>query len=198
MESNFCGSWVCGNEKLVVQKNGKTFSCSLPRKNIGIVFDKALVVSEFDNETPSAGVGVYSPIGDGYSISALWSSKETAGRVGSGFALKHDGVPEFIGEYSVKYFEETRESGAFIVKIDATANKNIYKLSWFLEDKNVLHGIGMIVNKSLAFSWGHTDCKLGFSMFSLCEKNNSKWLVRHIVKWDSPKIECCDYINVQT
>ena len=166
MEGSFCGSWVCAAEKLIIRKDGETFSCSLPRKNLGLVFDQSLVVSEFDEDTASAGVGVYSPIGDGYSNFALWSSMRTIGKLGSGIALKNDGVRGFNGEYAVKYFLEACEAGAFVVKIDVSANKRIYTLSWFLEDKSILHGIGIMFDHNLAFSWGDTNCKLDFSMFS--------------------------------
>ena len=129
---------------------------------------------------------------------SLWSSIETVGELGSGIAIKSDETPGFIGEYTVKYFVKTRESETFTVKIDADKTKNIYKLYWFLEGKIVSHGIGLVENNSLLFSWGDTDNKFDLSMFSISEKNGVKGLTRHIIKWDSLKIECCDYTGLQT
>ncbi|MCL1831356.1 MAG: hypothetical protein FWG45_00420 [Oscillospiraceae bacterium] len=195
MEGNYCGNWSSNGESLEIQKENKIFTCTLSRNNIGIMFENDLVVSEFDADTKTAGIGVYSQIGDGSSIYALWSSNNIKGQLGSGIALKCDNSTGYVGDYNVQYFIGNQERGSFLVKINKTENEKIYKLFWFLENKNVLHGIGFLIGDSLAFAWGNIECKFDFNKFCYCVDNREERLVRQTVKWDSDKIENIDYIR---
>jgi len=193
---DFCGNWKNNGKILSIQKNEKTLSCSLPRKNIGIIFNNDLVVSEFDDTAHSAGIGVYSPIGDGRSNFALWSSLGTKGQLGSGIALKCDESPGFAGEYNVRYFVGNHESASFLVKIVRAANEGIHKLSWFIDSNIVLHGIGFLINDSLAFAWGSTDRKFDFNRFCCCFDNGKIKLINQKISWDSVNIISNEYIRV--
>jgi hypothetical protein len=193
---NFCGNWKFDDKILSIQKNRKIFTCSLIRKNIGIIYNNNLVVSEFDDTVQSAGVGVYNQIGDGSSLYALWASIGAKGHLGSGIALKYDESSEFDGEYNVRYFVQNHDRGSFLVKIGRAENESIYKLSWYKDNANVLHGIGFLIENSLAFAWGSINCKFDFSRFHYCVDSGIERLKRQTIIWDSVKIESNDYVRV--
>jgi len=192
---NFCGSWKYNDKIISIKKNDKVFTCSLPRKSIGMLFNNNLVASEFDDTVQSAGICVYSPIGDGSSFYALWSSIGVRGQLGSGIALKRDETTGFVGEFDVRYFLGRNEDGSFSVKIKQIENEGIFKLSWYTDDKKVFHGIGFLIEHSLAFAWGVTDCKFSFSRFCYRVNNDTEKLTRQMVAWDSAKIESEDYFR---
>ena len=194
MISQFIGKWACGNKSIEINSNNKTFVCSLERPNIGIVFKNSLIVSEVDADTLVGGVGVYSPIGDGYSNFALWSSASIPGSLGSGIALKSDESAEFIGEYFVRYFVGNSDSQSFTVKIKHTQNKEIYKLVWHKDGQKILHGIGFMVDDSLAFAWGSTDFQFTFDMFTFCCDDYNALKMR-TVHWDDTKISNYDFVR---
>jgi len=196
MEVTFCGNWENNGRKIIIQQQEKTFFCSLSQKNIGIIFNNDLIVSEFDDGAQSGGIGVYSPIGDGYSNYALWSSTGIIGQLGSGIALKSDESLGFDGEYNVRYYVGNRDGDSFIVRIGRVGNGSIYKLSWFKENKNTLHGIGFMIENSLAFAWGSIDHKYNFNRFHFCIDNGTEKLIRQTIKWNATKIESNDYIRV--
>ena len=186
---DFCGNWKNNNKIISIERNDKVFTCSLPRKSIGMLFNHDLVASEFDDSVQSAGIGVYSPIGDGSSYYALWSSIGVMGQLGSGIALKCDGTTGFDGAFDVRYFLGGNEDGSFSVEIKRIENEGIFKLSWFTDNKKVFHGIGFLIEHSLAFAWGVTDCKFNFSRFCYHVNNGTEKLTRQMVAWDSVKIE---------
>ena len=192
MQYKFIGKWKCNDELIEITNKNKTYMCSFERANIGIIFRNSLVVSEFDVNVQVGGVGVYSPIGDGSSNFALWSSTKITGLLGSGIALKSDESAEFIGEYSVKYFVRKNEAQSFKVKIEYTENKEIYKLSWYINEQKMLHGIGAMIDDSLAFAWGSTNCKFDFDIFTFFS-NDYEVLKTQTVKWDDTAIHGCDF-----
>lgn len=193
---DFCGGWKSNGKVFLIQKNEKTFTCSLPGKNIGLIFNNDLVVSEFEDTAQRAGIGIYSPIGDGGSIYALWSSVSINGQLGSGIGLKCDESPGLEGEYNVRYFVRNQERGLFFAEIERTGNESIYKLSWYVDNKKVLHGIGFLIKGSLAIAWGDINHKFDINRFCYGIENGTEKLKRQTVRWDSLRIESNDYIKV--
>ena len=117
-------------------------------------------LDDFDNKTKhKVGVGIYTPIGDGYSYSALWcSNKLPGGTLGSGIAIKNKKGKDFEGNYDVLYFvEQVTNDRPFNVEI--VKEKDGYKLTWFQNGKKLCHGMGYKVNESLCFAWGDNDAK---------------------------------------
>ena len=104
MCNEFVGEWTNSKNTFFIKNSEKTYICSLKRANIGIIFKEFLAVSEFDEDAKVGGAGVYSKIGDGSSLYALWSSTDISGRLGSGIARKQDESPVFTGEYLITYF----------------------------------------------------------------------------------------------
>lgn len=186
MQNRFHGKWNYNENVLEIKNRNKTFHCSFAKENIGITFRDSLFVAEFDDNIMSGGIGVYSPIGDGSSNFALWSSANIIGSLGSGIALKSDDSEQFVGAYSVRYFIGKNETQSFTVKIEPTKNNDIYTLSWFQNEVKVLHGVGTMFGDSLAFAWGSIDYRYHFHAFRFCENDV---LEMQTVKWDSIEIE---------
>ncbi len=189
MEYDFKGRYQIGDRVFAINKQDNTYIASFERDNVGIAFRDCLIITEFDNDTEVVGVGVYSPIGDGSSNFALWSSNKIKGSLGSGIALKIDNVPDFIGRYSVRYFVGTKESQTYTVIIVPLEGTMIYRLSWYIEDSKVLNGFGVMVGDSLAFSWGSVKSKFDFH-WCLLNKNR---LQIQTVRFDNMDIDVSTY-----
>lgn len=189
MESKFIGKWTGNDKSIEITNSNKTFECSLARANIGIVFKNSLIISEFDDDVQAGGVGVYSPVGDGSSYFALWSNTRIAGLLGSGIALKSDKSGDFAGEYSVKYFIGKNEVNSYVVNIECAENKEIYKLAWLQEGHKILHGIGIMIEDSLAIAWGSVNCQFDLDIFSFADNFNS--LKMQTIRWNDNKINSC-------
>jgi len=186
-DMDFCGSWESNGKVFSIQKDKNIYICSFPRKNIGIIFNNDLMVAEYDETAQSAGIGVYSPIGDGSSLYALWSSTGIRGQLGTGIALKCSESLGYDGEYKVQYFIGNREGSSFLVRIKRKKD-NIYKLAWLSDNKEVLHGIGFLIENSLAFAWGSLDCRFDFNRLYFNVDDETVRLKRQTVTWDSGKI----------
>ncbi|MGL6198948.1 MAG: hypothetical protein ACRC3H_08445 [Lachnospiraceae bacterium] len=197
MQNKFVGKWKSPDKIIDIKNNNKSFLCSLDRPNIGINFKKSLVVSEFDENIQVGGVGIYSPIGDGSSYYALWSSTKIAGLLGSGIVRKSDTSTGFIGVYSVTYYVGNSDGSTFNVVIEYEENRDIYKLSWYKEKQKVLHGIGFMLDDSLAFAWGSINCKFDLNVFTLCDIGSTE-LKMQSVKWDDNNLCQCDFIRTRS
>ena len=204
MRNNFNGRWICNGKSIEITNKNKIFECSLKGANIGIKFRNSLIVSEFDEGVKVGGVGAYSPIGDGSSNYALWSDTKRFGLLGSGIARKAYDSNEFIGEYSVTYYFADNNSSNSInwsvytfdkVKVEHTENSEIYKLSWYEEKQEALHGIGVMIDDNLVFAYGSLDCKFDLNILTLQNIEQTELRVQ-TVKWDSDIIEYSDYIRV--
>lgn len=166
MQYEFCGKWSnTEGAEIEIEEYNRAYKCTLAQNNIGIMYRNSLIVSEFGEGAPMGGIGVYSPVGDGSSLYALWSSTKTGGLLGSGIALKADGKAEFCGDYSVRYFVGDNEAGIFSVTISLTLNPDIYGLLWSVDNREVLHGIGMMAGDGLAFAWGPKAVNFDFTRF---------------------------------
>lgn len=186
MKDIFIGKWNYNNKQIEILKENHTFTTFFKRPSLGISFKDSIIFSEFDENVQVAGIGVYSPVGDGNSLYALWSSIKISGSLGSGIALKSDNTSNLTGEYFVRYFVKNTEVNSFNVKIDKTNNEEVYNLSWFINNQKVLHGIGIMIDNSLVFSWGSTNCLFDLHLFDLEENNNDKLKLK-TVKWNDPK-----------
>lgn len=195
MENNFLGKWICNGKSIDIKSvNKKTFVCSFKRSNIGILFNNSLIVSEFDDDVQSGGVGVYSPVGDGSAYAALWSNTKLSGLLGSGIALKSEVSDGIIGEYSVKYFVGKNEVNSFDVMIDYANSKEIYNLAWYKNGQKALHGIGVMIGDSLAIAWGSIACQFDLDILSY-NSDHSDAILMKTIRWNDTKINSLNLIG---
>lgn len=191
MQDDFCGKWLDSDETIEIYNTGKTFKCSLTNENIGIPFRNSLLIAEFDHAA-QGGIGVYSPVGDGSSLVALWSSSNIVGRLGTGIALKSVGSAVIEGDYFVRYFVGAQETKSFVVKIESNHSNEIYSLSWYKEDQKILHGVGTLLGDSLVFAWGSIDFKYHLHFLQIC-KNDT--LNMHTVTWGATEVNGKNFIK---
>lgn len=168
-EKYILGNWKFDNGKgiLSIEKIGETYKCiwKIDKENtcyeylgIGMFVDNKLFVSRYLKEVPMAGIGVYKPIGDLRSNSALWTSTQTFGTLGSGIALRKEISESFEGNYKVRYFAKEYESPVFDLKIiKKEQNDDLYDLSWAINGEVQLHGIGTIDNEQMFLAYGGVD-----------------------------------------
>ena len=188
MEKTFCGMWSGGDGALEIRNAGKTFVCSLGRPNIGMIFEDSLVVSEFDGAARVGGVGVYSPVGDGSASFALWSSTNIPGQLGSGIVLKSQESPGFTGDCAVRYFVGDREVSALQVSICPAGKEGVYGLTWNVDGKPMLHGIGLVFGSALALAWGSPDGGFDVSVIGIGEAEGKPVLRKRTVVWGGADI----------
>ena len=165
----FLGDWKFNDEKdtLSIEKIGETYKCvwKINRENtqceylgIGMLVDNELFVSRFSSQVPVGGIGMYKPIGDLRSNSALWASTQNFNTLGSGIALREDASESFEGNYKVRYFIKGYETPAYDLNIlKKQQSNNLYDLNWALDDEVKLHGIGMTHNGQMVLAYGGID-----------------------------------------
>ncbi|WP_368487942.1 hypothetical protein [Clostridium sp. BJN0013] len=97
----FLGNWNLNEEQgtLNIEKTGETYKCTWKINKedvqneylgIGMLVDNQLLISRFSNKVHGGGVGLYRPIGDLRSNSALWASTQNFNTLDSGIALRED------------------------------------------------------------------------------------------------------------
>jgi hypothetical protein len=173
--ADFLGNWELRNRcqtnpiyqvNLNIEKTGETYKCiwKINKANtqheylgIGIVIDNQLFVSRFSNKVHGGGVGLYRPIGDLRSNSALWASTQNFNTLGSGIALREDTSENFEDNYKVRYFIKGNESPTFDLKILKSQQNEIYLLNWSVDDEVKLHGVGMISKGQMPLAYGGTN-----------------------------------------
>lgn len=178
MPCKFCGKWKSAEGiEFEIKEYNKAFQCSLVN-SIGIIYRDSLIISEFDETAPMGGIGVYSPVGDGSSLYALWSSTKIGGLLGTGIALKVDSKAELCGDYSVRYFVGANEAGMFSVTVSRASNPEIYRLLWSVDNREMLHGIGMIAGDGIAFAWGPKAINFNFTRYSMDDADEKTVLTK--------------------
>lgn len=161
----FLGDWDFneGQGTLSIEKTGETYKCTWKINKedaqheylgIGMLVDNQLLVSRFSNKVPGGGVGLYRPIGDLRSNSALWASTQNFDTLGSGIALREEASESFEGKYKVRYFIKGNESPTYDLEIIKKERSDIYSLNWAINNEIKLHGIGMINNGQMILAWG--------------------------------------------
>ncbi len=95
----FLGNWQvkgkCENEiiykgNLKIEKTGETYKCHwrINEENeflgIGILVDNQLLITRFPIQSLGGAIGLYKPIGDLRSYSALWASPKNINTIGLG------------------------------------------------------------------------------------------------------------------
>ena len=161
----FLGEWKLNEEQgtLNIEKTGETYKCiwKINKGNtqheylgIGMLVGNQLLISRFSNKVPGGGIGLYRPIGDLRSNSALWASTKNFNVLGSGIALREYSSKKFEGSYKVKYFVKGTETSNFNLNIVKRENSDLYSLTWAIGDNVILHGIGLINNRQMVLAWG--------------------------------------------
>lgn len=186
MQDVFSGKWLDSNKTIEICTTWKTFKCSLANENIGIQFRNSLFIAEFE-DAAQGGVGVYSPVGDGSSLVALWSSSNIVGKLGTGIVLKTVGSIGIEGNYFVRYFVGAQETASFDVKIESTDNNESYSLSWYKEEQKILHGVGTLLDDSLVFAWGSINFRYNLHFLQSYKEDTLKM---QTVKWGAEKVNC--------
>jgi hypothetical protein len=178
----FLGDWKLNEEQgtLNIEKTGETYKCiwKINKENnqheylgIGMFVDNQLLISRFSNKVPGGGIGLYKPIGDLRSNSALWASTKSLNVLGSGIALREDASEKFEGSYKVRYFLKGNEISNFNLNIRKKESCDLYSLTWAIEDNVILHGIGLINNKQIVLAWGGIDFEYELVILSIGNKN---------------------------
>lgn len=177
----FLGEWNLDHEKgtLSVEKTGETYKCvwKINKKNthceylgIGMLVDSKLYVARSLNQVPG-GIGMYKPIGDLRSNSALWASTQNFNTLGSGIALREDTSESFEGNYKVRYFINGYECPVYDLKIiKRKQSDNLYDLNWAEGDVVKLHGIGMTYNGQMVLAWGGIDFEYEVVILSISDE----------------------------
>jgi hypothetical protein len=153
---------------LSIEKTGETYKCvwrsdkEYPEYyfGLGIAAGHKLYVSRFkqrdthSNVMPPGGVAVYKPIGDRRSLAALWAETDNFCALGSGIAIRKESGESFAGNYEIRYFEHGLEVARFNLTIAKRSNEKCYRLNWDREEKQIFHGIGMVVDRQMVVAWG--------------------------------------------
>jgi len=178
----FLGEWKLNEEQgtLNIEKTGETYKCiwKINKKNtqhqylgIGMLVDNQLLISRFSNKVPGGGIGLYKPIGDLRSNSALWASTKSFNVLGSGIALREDSSEKFEGSYKVRYFVKGTETSNFNLNIIKKEDNDPYSLTWAIGDNVILHGIGLINNRQMVLAWGGIDFEYEVVILSISNDN---------------------------
>jgi len=136
------------------------------------------MIIECSYQVPIAGVGMYNPIGDLRSHSALWASTQNFDILGSGIALRDETSENFEGNYKVRYFIKGYKSPVYDLKIlKKEQSDNLYKLNWAVNDDVKLHGIGTINNGQMFLAYGGIDFEYEMVILSISNQSilNSKF-----------------------
>lgn len=179
----FLGDWKFneGQGTLSIGKTGETYKCVWKVNiedtqqeclGIGMLVDNQLIVSRFSIPTPGGGIGLYKPIGDLRSNSALWASSQNFDTLGSGIALKEDTGESFEGDYKVRYFIKGKEAPVYDLKIVKKEHRDLYALNWAVNNEVKLHGIGILNNGQMVLAWGGINFDYELVILSI-ENNNT-------------------------
>lgn len=184
----FIGEWDLlynYSSKLTIEKTGETYKCLWSKLEepfeyyigLGLLLENRLIVSraKLKNENdslPSGGIGVYRPIGDNRSNSALWAKMNNFDTLGSGIALRKETSSSFEGAYKVRYYLKGYESPVFDLKIDKRDDIDLYSLTWALNNDIALHGIGMLTDGAMALAWGETKVNWELVILNLENEEN--------------------------
>jgi len=176
--TSFIGNWKLKKDhegkteyqgNLNIEKAGETYKCvwkihdgntEIEYLGIGMLVDNQLLVSRFSTQqVPSGGICLYKPIGDLRSNSALWASTENFNILGSGIALREDTNDKFEGNYKVRYFLKANPVTTPILNLSILKleDKDLYSVTWALEDNIISHGIGMVNNGQMVLAWGEVN-----------------------------------------
>lgn len=164
----FLGNWELYDNQgtLSIEKIGETYKCAWKtnRDNteneylgIGILVDNKLFISRFLKEVPKGGIGIYNPIGDLRSNSALWASTQNFDTLGSGIALRGEASEDFEGNYKVRYFIKGNESPVYDLNIVKSYKSDVYSLKWSVNEELKLHGVGIADNEQMVLAWGGVE-----------------------------------------
>ncbi|OAA84695.1 hypothetical protein [Clostridium ljungdahlii] len=178
----FLGNWNLNDEQgtLNIEKTGETYKCTWKINKedvqkeylgIGMLVDNQLLISRFSNKVHGGGVGLYRPIGDLRSNSALWASTQNFNTLGSGIALREDTSQNLEGNYKVRYFIKGNESPTYDLRIVKNEKNNVYSLNWSVNDKIILHGIGMMNKGQMPLAYGGTNFDYELFILSIDNKN---------------------------
>ena len=189
MTADFCGNWSDGQSIYSIENIKDTYTCSFSEKNIGIIVDNYLLVSQFSSCAIKGGVGVYAPIGDRKSYYALWASLGSRNELGSGIIIKRDKSNIFPGEYNVRYFIREHETPVYKVDIDYTANINIYTGTWSIDGDIIHHGIFLAFDGKYAVAYCDPDDTVDIRILSIIHNEKGNEVLRsRYVKWNSTDI----------
>lgn len=182
-EKYILGNWKFDDGKgiLSIEKIGETYKCiwKIDKENtcyeylgIGMFVDNKLFVSRYLKQVAMAGIGMYKQIGDLRSNSALWTSTQTFGILGSGIALRKETSESFEGNYEVRYFAKEYESPVFDLKIiKKEQNDDLYDLNWAINGEVQLHGIGTIDKEQMFLAYGGVDFDYELVVLSSCNES---------------------------
>lgn len=179
---NFLGNWNLSGEQgtLCIEKTGEIYKCiwKINKEDtqheylgVGMLVEKQLLISRFSNKVPMGGIGLYKKIGDLRSNSALWASTKSFDLLGSGIALREDSSEKFEGDYKVRYFVRGIDANTFDLNIAKKEHDELYSLTWSIEDKTVLHGIGIINNGEMVLAWGGIDFEYEVVILNISNEN---------------------------
>lgn len=178
----FLGTWNLNEEQgtLYIEKTGETYKCNWKINKedaqheylgIGILVDNQLLISKFSNKVPGGGVGLYRPIGDSRSNSALWASTQNFNTLGSGIALREDTSENLEGNYKVRYFINGNESPTYDLRILKNEKNNVHSLNWSVNDTVIFHGIGMVDKGQMPLVYGGTNFDYELVILSIDNEN---------------------------
>ena len=200
-DKSYVGNWKMMKSQacigsLKIEKTGETYKCSwvvfndplVQHAGVGMVVDERLLVFRFEKEKnnnvlPKGGVGVYRPIGDKRSYSALWTSTQSLNDLGSGIAWSNNISESFEGEYRVRYFLKGHEIPVFNLKINKRESTELYDLSWSIEEELINHGIGTVLNNHMALAYGELSIDCEIAILSII-KQDDKYILqcRHLLQ----------------
>lgn len=178
----FLGNWNLNEEQgtLNIEKTEETYKCiwKINKEDaqheylgIGILVDNQLLISRFSNKVPVGGVGLYKPIGDLRSNSALWASTQNFNTLGSGIAVREDTSENLEGNYKVRYFIKGNETPTYDLRILKNEKNNVYSLNWSVNDKVMLHGIGIMNKGQMPLVYGGTNFDYELVILSIDNEN---------------------------
>ncbi|MEG2892331.1 MAG: hypothetical protein RR840_03110 [Clostridium sp.] len=177
---DFIGRWKSRDTQDIINisKTDDTYSVRWGLENddtysyqgIGIYVEGNLVVAKAPLKAIKYGIGIYKPIGDRKSNSALWASTQNKGILGSGIAIREDVSNNYEGHYKVRYFINGIESPLYDLDI-VSSTKNTYNLTWSIEGITKLHGTGIIDNSKMILAWGEIGFTYDVNIISINEFN---------------------------
>lgn len=183
---DFVGKWIYGNKQLTIAQKNQAYTASFGGANIGLKFGSNLIFARFNEgeATQDAGVGVYIPVEGGPSNQAFWASRSSVSGIsaGGGIAIEHEQAAGFNGLYDVTYFVDQGVEVSFKVTINEKECGNIYYLTWHKNEQKVFHGLGLLLEDSLAFAWGSLNNT--YDLIVLTFSNTSQINMREIM-WDN-------------
>ena len=176
-EYNFRGEWkqaAHGQPERVlrIERTGETWGCGWQStggeilSGIGMTVNGNIAAAMFERRAGIGGIGMYRPIGDHRSVSALWSSTQYPDTLGAGIAIRKDNdSDDFPGIYTVRYFHKGKEANQFDLHIEQSGE--CYGLRWEKGGAAFLHGVGIIADGDMLLAWGSTDVNFRISVVGI-------------------------------